>query len=444
MSRAAPLALLLLLAPLAGCIDTPAAETADDATLEPHAAASPAPLLVDLESVAEAAAPAATPGDWWLVPITATPEGALQAFWWTIPNGSVVEDGWARAVGTKWTDVVLEYAPIVPDGTAPNLWGMVSFRERGGELQPAAGRVLTARTSTSQSLAGSPTAEEVPVSTDPGFLSLGWEAKEGERLAFVLFARADAPIDMALAFRVMGHDPHTSEGHDDPVESAAAFVEQRNGTTARTPTLVAGRGADLQAYSRVSSTGYPIDVPYERTTRVGAIEVTETAAPVAGAPVAQLRATTVGTFDGGWANVGASAFQMGVGAARWSATAEVFGTLHEEEGVTVDAWPTLFVPGPVALYGYAYTTVVQEGAGSVSGTFTLDRVGISGLLSGWTVTQFEFGTRMVDLFGVPAEPTAESGDSLGAALLADGTLVQELPGGGRLDFVGLAPPTPDT
>ncbi len=162
-------------------------------------------LLIALPLGAAPGASGASADDWYSVALTATPDGALAGFQWTIPAGSFHAD--PDYPNETW--MTLEIAALKDDDTE---WAVLVYAIHGNTATPVAEHIVTQR-SVRTLLTPALAFDDIRApSGDAAFLRLtgtDWFGDtihtEGDTLGFVLAARGNGPTE--VFFRVLDHAP---------------------------------------------------------------------------------------------------------------------------------------------------------------------------------------------------------------------------------------------
>lgn len=387
MFRPAALLGVLLLPVLAGCVAPPAA-TAEDAPAPPIA-----PLAASLGGIAAEAAPNAS---WWIMEVDATPEGGLAAFRWTVPAGAEVPWPGNEFLGVNETTILLEVAPILPNGSDPRApdWLLMGIDTEGGTADVVTSVASMPLTTRDVGPLGEAHTEGEGVDR-PTILLLGMsDFAEGEELAFVLGARSASPEPFGLAFRVRTEAIEDLE----VAETTAAFLAQRDAPPASLAPIGAGSGLHLGLFFEVSTFMPPFATrAWER--RGGAMEVDGEVDPDL-RPVAarrQQRIHSAFETERGWSTMTAIHFGAGEQAGTFAVKVDRHGETYEVDGPLVSG--AFLTPGLTAL---PLVTTVGEGAGGAGVALDLDLVERNTFLV-LVVAQLSLGETLETLVGVPAK-----------------------------------------
>lgn len=381
--------ILVLALVFAGCVQPGAAvepAAAEDTAAREEVARSP--LLQELKA-STPPAPAdenATAASWWVARVAATPEGALGGFWWDVPADARVDWQLNDEFSSDEQVIALEVAPIFPAGKESAIvsWGLMAFddAEDGGGLFPGGGYAYLPIEADF----------EMPASTAPGFATL-WN--EGARVPLLVFAQSTEPMEFAVAFRFLDHDPEMEEK---PVPTPAEFLAARAGSPG---VLVGAPGAGFafSFYDQYCFGGFPVGLPTCFEMMYGDVEVEGATGGTPG-PFSVL-VSAPSAFPRGWAMTSAGFFELGVGATHWSGDAQARGHAIDGEGVQVSAYPTILTPGP-SLVSWAGVFAVGEGDGDADVRFAVDAASYSGMFRVVDVGKVELGSTIEELFGEKA------------------------------------------
>jgi len=412
MSRLA--GVLLVFALLSGCLgakdappvaSTPTRGDVESSPLLSKLQAAPEPAVpanLTPEASAQLAAAVLPEDPWWVVRVTATPEGALAAFWWMPPPGAAVAESDAPA-SSKDKVLALEVAPIFPEGKNGSAiaWGLVPFAlAKGGGLEGGLGgtgetsaRVTTYDATTSKPIEYHPKAA-------PTFALLG-APEEGKPLPLLFFAKTKEAMEVGLAFRVLDHDPFGSKSKEKPVPTSDAFVGARK-SRPLAPVTVVGTGFAASSYYDLRSDGFPAGATsgFELVSGEPDVQMGPFApARGAGGPWTGTLATKA-AFPRGWGSAEALYVGLGEGGAHWSVAIDDRGKAHSGAGAGAEAWPTIFAGQLILAEGGGFAQ--SEGNAKLSLSFSLEAPGRPGLFQDVVLSQVELGSTLQELFGQPA------------------------------------------
>ena len=407
MLREASLACLVLAAALAGCLEAPAAGR--DAGEEAAA----------LAGASNATAPGA---EWHVLPVRAGPDTPLAAFWWTVPSWAVVPDEVFAFTGQDWTTVVLEVALLGPEEDLEKVQAWALFAMVDGEdgLHPVAEVHAMPYHSLEHGLQGAEAREEETF-RDPFHLRIGPDVvSANETVGLVVAARAEAPVDLRLAFRALSKDPGWDK---DPAKDADAFVAAREGRPP-VPLAQVGGGAGLQTALFLELQGLSL-LPHGYEMWTDAVLRDGGASPDArplGAVRDQTLSASYASPEGYGSSFGAYFASHAVG--EWSAEADVRGEALSVGG-PIATGPATFPA--MLLLGFPYHAAVGEGNGTSASSFHVDTVALSaGGLELLLFLQVDLGATLQTLLGKDAMTfTGHYGGllgerAMGAAAWADG------------------------
>lgn len=387
-------AAMLLLSGLAGCL---AATDAGGGAADSGAPVDPLAAIAAAAPHGPAAAGAAGASKWYVASVTASPDGGLGAFWWTLPEGAAVPWAMNDVFRTKSTVVALEVAPVVaPEHRAlVKAWGMLAYELEEGQLAAGGGYIDLPHRAVTRQLDAPPVEEETFVNLDPTFVHIARDPAQNESIAVLVFAVADEPVPFSLAWRVLDHDP---EDDEEPAPDAEAFVAARSAPAARFEPR-AGSGFHAQIYQHVMLGAGATGSAFEFELWIGDVKAGTTSAIRGGLGPYGVHAAPQGRLDSGWALAYADHIGFGVAASEFSIEAAARGESVAGSGHMVEAWPAIFVGSGL---GIASAFVVQDGEGASSarldvtgvradGTFVYDGAGV-----------LEFGSTLEALFDAPA------------------------------------------
>lgn len=165
-------------------------------------------------------------GDWFVLSASAGPEGNLTGFRMQLPDGVLVPPSFDRV-----PRIALEVVPIVV-GPPEDIqeWMLLAFVIEAGRArlidddlysyEPTF--ILETPRTFADVAAPSPSQTEVPISLAPRFLQLtDPHLRAPGSLLFVVAARAKAPVEFGVAFRLLDHRPVPAEK---PVPDLESFL----------------------------------------------------------------------------------------------------------------------------------------------------------------------------------------------------------------------------
>lgn len=372
----------------AGCIGAP--QDVDSASVAPDS-----PLLSYLEASRgfESSADEAI-----VLHTNATPEGRLAAFWWTIPEGVLLQED-----DDDDPFVLFLAAPVLLEEERAPLerWTLLGFLAEDGQLNPnqvAFGAPLSFEGSGLLGGGG----EEIERSLEPFVFAAYGKLKPGGRVGFVVGGVASEDVELALVLRPFTALP--DEDYELPEDTDEFLAEIVDAGRVALPASGSGGMHQLALYA-TGSNGFG-----EYAVTSGPVEVEGSMTGANG--VGARRQTITAAFPSGGYGLAAAGYNSGGGAGNWAAKADAHGIVAEQDGTQANAFGL-----PVT--GVPFVVAMGEGDAPSETYMGLDVV-TAGVQDSLFVFELDLDATLTELFGLPAASIQFNGGAgIGPSLVGD-------------------------
>jgi hypothetical protein len=409
---------------LAGC-------TSPEAPVVPEAPAPRTALEAELvpspgNATGVVARPVPVDPEEFLLAGSASADGDLTGFRWTIPRGALVPFGSFAG----WEYLYLEVLPVVPSDQATPVeeWDLFVFR-LGREAE-----LLATVLNPTLDFVGRPgvlfQGDTVGPSLQPFYISMlsfDDELEEGDELGFVLAARSPESAEMGLLLRVADDQPDYTDLPEEPDDFPDAVSLPPAGT---------GKGLQTALYADINSLlvlGYTMQTP---------AAVVEERLPVELHTGVSVRDMTVSASypNAGWTFTSAQYWGSHM-QGTWDLEGDLHGTAVDTGGVASYHMLSPTTIAEVLAFGLPVFEAVQEGEGASSAAFTV-LVSNVDYYEYMQFMQVDLGTDLASLLGTRSGAYATGfnglvGDVPPSPVLREDGLLHTTPAGVSVLFPGI-------